>query len=45
MTNRDFNIGDDLAMCGAKLHIPAFTHGKKQLSAKEVELTRRLARS
>ena len=35
---------EDLAMCGAKLLIPAFTRGKQQLTAREVETTRRLAR-
>lgn len=44
MADRGFNVGDDLAMCGAELLIPAFTRGKKQLSAREVEFTRRLAR-
>uniref|UniRef100_A0A1X7UW99 DDE Tnp4 domain-containing protein n=1 Tax=Amphimedon queenslandica TaxID=400682 RepID=A0A1X7UW99_AMPQE len=43
MADRGFNIGDDLAVCGAQLLIPAFTKGKEQLSAREVEITRRLA--
>lgn len=43
MADRGFNI-EDLAMCGAKLLIPAFTRGKQQLTAREVETTRRLAR-
>lgn len=30
-------------MCQAKLHLPAFTKGKKQLSALEVEETRTIA--
>ena len=44
MADRGFNIEEDLAMCGAKLLIPAFTRGKQQLTAREVETTRRLAR-
>lgn len=44
MADRGFSIGDDLAMCGARLRIPAFTKGKEQLSTKEVETTRWLAR-
>ena len=37
-------MDDDLALCGAKLLLPSFTKGKKQLSQKEVEESRRLAR-
>lgn len=44
MADRGFNIEEDLAFCGAKLLIPAFTRGKTQLSIQEVETTRRLAR-
>jgi hypothetical protein len=44
MADRGFNIGDDLAMCGAKLLLSSFTKGKQQLSNKEVETTRRMAR-
>ncbi len=39
-----FNIHDELALIGARLQIPAFTKGKKQLSREEVEISRRLAR-
>uniref|UniRef100_A0A1X7UL42 DDE Tnp4 domain-containing protein n=1 Tax=Amphimedon queenslandica TaxID=400682 RepID=A0A1X7UL42_AMPQE len=44
MADHGLNFGDDLAMCGAELLIPAFSRGKKQLSTREVEFTRRLAR-
>ena len=32
MTDRGFNVTDDIATIGAHLVIPAFTKGKKQLS-------------
>ena len=44
MADRGFNIHDELAINGARLEIPAFTKGKKQLSREEVEKTRQLAR-
>ena len=44
MADRGFNVADDLALCGAHLLIPAYTRGKQQLSAQEVEETRQLAR-
>ena len=44
LADRGFNIHDDLGILGAKLEIPAFTRGKKQLSKEEVEKTRHLAR-
>ena len=44
MADRGFNIPDELAINGARLEIPAFTKGKKQLSREEVEKTRQLAR-
>ena len=44
MADRSFNIADDLAVCGARLLMPAFTRGKNQLSQVEVERSRRLAR-
>ena len=44
MADRGFNIADDLAVCGARLLMPAFTRGKNQLSQVEVERSRRLAR-
>ena len=36
-------VDDFGAVCGAELIIPAFTKGKKQLAAKEVEMTRKIA--
>ncbi|XP_035678171.1 uncharacterized protein LOC118416983 isoform X1 [Branchiostoma floridae] len=43
LADRGFTIADSVAFQGAKLHIPAFTKGKKQLSASEVETTRKIA--
>lgn len=44
MADRGLNIGDELAVLGAKLYLPAFTRGKGQLESKEVEETRQLAK-
>ena len=44
MADRGFTIAEDLAVCGSRLLIPAFTRGKQQLSQREVEKTRQLAR-
>ena len=44
LADRGFTLVDDFgAVCGAELIIPAFTKGKKQLAAKEVEMTRKIA--
>ena len=43
LTDRGFDIADSVGFYQARLHIPAFTRGKKQLSAKEVEETRKIA--
>lgn len=43
LADRGFDIADSVAMMGAKLHIPAFTRGKHQLSGEDVEKTRRIA--
>lgn len=43
LADRGFDIADSVAMFQAKLYIPAFTKGKKQLSAKDVEETRKIA--
>ena len=43
LADRGFTISDDLAVFGAKLEIPAFTGGKKQLSVAEVEQSKRLS--
>lgn len=43
MADRGFLIEEELALQGAKLTIPAFTKGKKQLSQKDVELSRQIA--
>ena len=44
LADRDFPLQDDFASnCSAEYIIPAFTKGKKQLLAKEVETTRKIA--
>lgn len=44
LADRGFTLQDDFAAgCGAELIIPAFTKGRKQLSAREVETTRAIA--
>lgn len=44
LADRGFTLSDDLAVFGAKLEIPAFTGGKKQLSIAEVERSKRLSK-
>lgn len=44
MADRGSNVGEDIAVSGGWLLIPAFTRGKAQLSQEEVEMTRQLAR-
>ena len=43
LADRGFNIEDSVGLCCATLKIPAFTRGKSQLSAHEVEETRKIA--
>ncbi|XP_065902961.1 uncharacterized protein [Dysidea avara] len=43
LADRGFDIAESVAMMQAQLHIPAFTKGKQQLSAMEVESTRKIA--
>jgi len=43
LADRGFDIADSIASMRAELHIPAFTRGKSQLSAMEVEEIRRIA--
>ena len=43
LADRGFDIADSVGAMQATLHIPAFTRGKNQLSAVEVEETRSLA--
>ena len=43
LADRGFDIADSVGFYQAKLYIPAFTKGKKQLSAQEVEETRKIA--
>lgn len=40
---RGFDIADSVGFYQARLHIPAFTRGKKKLSAEDVEETRKIA--
>ena len=44
LADRGFTISDDVSLHGAKLEIPAFTTGKKQLNLKEVEESKRLSK-
>ena len=44
LADRRFLIGEDLAAHGATLVTPDFTKGKKQLSSREVERSRRISR-
>lgn len=43
LADRGFDISESVGMMQARLHIPAFTKGKSQLSAVEVENTRTIA--
>ena len=43
LADRGFDIAESVGMMQARLHIPAFTKGKAQLSALEVENTRTIA--
>ena len=43
LADRGFDVADSIAVCGATLDIPAFTRGRDQLSAGDIEATRKLA--
>ena len=43
LADRGFDVGDTIGLYSAKLQIPAFTKGRKQLCPAEVESTRGLA--
>lgn len=43
LADRGFNIEDSVGFYCARLHVPAYTKGKKQLSPEDVEKTRKLA--
>ena len=45
MVDRGFTIQDDIAVYGAKLIIPSFTRGKKQLSLEDVERSKQLTQA
>lgn len=43
LADRGFTIRDDISVHGATLEIPAFTRGKKQLSQRDVEMSKKLS--
>ena len=43
LADRGFDISESVGMMQARLHIPAFTKGKDQLLALEIEETRSIA--
>lgn len=43
LADRGFTLTEDFAIHGAKLEIPSFTRGKKQLSQNEVETSKQLS--
>ena len=44
LDDRGFTIEEDLALYGARLEVPSFTSGKKQLSMQEGEESKRLSK-
>ena len=44
LADRDFDIGDDLGVYGARLEIHSYAKGKKQLSLQEVEYLKGLSK-
>ena len=44
LADRGFTVSDDIALHGTKLTKPAFTHGKEQLSQKDVEMSKQLSK-
>ena len=43
LADRGFDVADSVAIMGASLELPAFTKGREQLSASEIENTRKMA--
>jgi len=43
LADRGFTIGESVAIMGASLHMPAFTKGREQLTALEVEQSRAIS--
>ena len=43
LADRGFDVTDSVAIMGASLDLPAFTKGREQLSAREIESTRKIA--
>ena len=44
LADRGFDIADDLGVYGARLQIPSFTRGKRQLHMQEVEYSKKLSK-
>ena len=44
LADRGFTVSEDIALQGARLEIPAFTRGKKQLSQQDVEMSKQLSK-
>ena len=44
LADRGFLVEEELATRGAVLRIPAFTRGKKQMTAKDIDISRQIAR-
>ena len=44
LADRGFDIADDLGVYGARLQIPSFTRGKRQLHMQEVEYLKKLSK-
>ena len=45
LADRGFNISDSVSVLGAGVYLPAFTQGKVQLGAYDIESTRKIANS
>ena len=44
LADHRFTVLEDIALQGARLEIPAFTRGKKQLSKQDVEMSKQLSK-
>ena len=44
LADRGFDIADDLGVHGTRLHIPSCIRGKRQLSLKNVEMSKKLSK-
>ena len=43
LADRGFLVSEEMAALGVTLRMPSFTRGKKQLSSKDVEMSKNLA--